>query len=472
MRRMIASMMFLALGGLWTATPAAEPASGDYSGYYSSSGATGAASITISDEEDSGAATSSADLSAARVEAQSRAEQNALYVDGGAEGYGHEQVGYYSGGGGNCGCSTGCGDCGSGNWASGNACDCVVNSFRFELLTWFTRGRNTPPLVTTGTQASEGVLGDPDTSILFGGDSAIEDGLRAGARLTFSHLFNDGRTYGDVRFWGLEDGSDTFGRTSGGDPVLAVPFFNALLGVNDSFLVAFPGVSAPGSVSVRSKNDIIAADAWLRRTWYDDCCDRVDLLAGYMFTRLDDSLSINTEVLSVGGPVPPAGTVLSTSDSFRTQNEFHGAQVGFLAEAYRGNWSVELLGKIAIGDMRQAVIINGSTTTTQPGGPAVASTGGLLALPTNSGEFERHRVAFVPEVNLNLIYNINPCWRVMGGYSFVYWSNVVLAGNQIDTAINPSQLPGPISGPLSPQTTFTRTDYWAQGLSLGAEYRW
>jgi hypothetical protein len=472
--------MFLALGGLWTAAQAAEPASGDYSGYYSS-GTSGTASFTISDEDEStSAAASSAAASSApaatRVEAQSRAEQNALYVDGGAEGYGHEQVGYYSGGGGSCGCSSGCGggcgDCGSGNWACGNGCDCAVNSFRFEYLAWFTRGRNTPPLVTTGTQASEGVLGDPDTQILFGGDSAIEDGLRSGGRVTFSHLFNDGRTYGDVRFWGLEDGSSTFGRTSGGDPILAVPFFNAALGVNDSLLVAFPGVSAPGSVSVRSKNDIIAADAWLRRNLYDDCCDRVDLLAGYMFTRLDDTLSINTELLAVGGPVPPAGTVLSTSDSFRTQNEFHGAQFGFLAEAYRGNWSVELLGKIAIGDMRQAVIVNGSTTTTQPGGPATTGTGGLFALPTNSGSFDRHRVAFVPEINLNLIYNINPCWRVIGGYSFVYWSNVVLAGNQIDPNLNFTQIPGPIAGPIAPQTTFTRTDYWAQGLSLGAEYRW
>jgi hypothetical protein len=462
-------MMFLALGGLWTAAPAAEPASGDYSGYYSS-GSAGTATFKISDDEDSGASQASSNLSATRVEAQARPEKTALYVDGGGEGYGNEQVGYFANSGG--GCSTGCDGCGSGDWACGNGCDCAVNSFRFEYLAWFTRARNTPALVTTGSPASEGIIGDPDTSILFGGDGAISDGLRSGARLTFSHLFNDGRTYGDVRFWGLEDGSEGFARTSGGDPLLAVPFVNALLGVNDSFLVAAPGVATNGSVNVVSKNDIIAADAWLRRNWYDDCCDRVDLLAGYMFTRLDDTLTINTQSTFVAGPIPPAGTVLSTSDSFRTQNEFHGGQIGFLAESYRGNWSVELLGKIALGDMRQAVIINGTTTAIQPGGPVLTNSGGLLALPTNSGSFERHRFAFVPEVNLNLIYNINPCWRVMGGYSFVYWSNVVLAGNQIDTAINPSQVPGPIAGPLLPGVPFARTDYWAQGLSLGAEYRW
>jgi len=464
MRRTIASLMFLAMGGLATVAPAADPPRGDSSDSYYASGA---ASFSISDEEEAVSPASSG-LASATVEAQSRPEKTALYVDHGGGGYDHQQVGYSAGGGCSTGCNGGCDSCCSGKLVCGNDCDCVINTFRFEYLAWFTRGRNTPPLVTSGTAASEGVIGDPDTVILFGNEP-ITDGLRSGARLTFSHLFNDGRTYGDVRFWGLEDGSDTFGRTSDGDPLLAIPYFDALIAANDSIIIAAPGVATGGSVSIRSKNDLIAADAWLRRTWYDDCCDRVDLLAGYMFTRLDDSLSINTELTTI---TAPAGTLVSTSDSFRTQNEFHGAQVGFLAEAYRGNWSVELLGKIALGDMRQAVAINGSSTVTTAGGAPVTGSGGIFALPTNIGSDERHRMAFVPEVNLNLIYNINPCWRVMGGYSFVYWSNVVLAGNQIDPALNFSQVGGPIQGPAFPRTTFARTDYWAQGLSLGAEYRW
>jgi hypothetical protein len=66
------------------------------------------------------------------------------------------------------------------------------------------------------------------------------------------------------------------------------------------------------------------------------------------------------------------------------------------------------------------------------------------------------------------VYDVNPCWQLMAGYSFIYWSNVVLAGNQIDTTVDPSQL----ATSTRPAFNFTRTDYWAQGLSLGAEYRW
>lgn len=459
MRRTIASLMFLVIGGLVHVAPAANPSADSYY-------ASGGAHVSLSDDGEADAASS--------AYATARAEANALYVDQGGGGYNNQQVGYYGGGGaGGCGCAApSCSDsCGSGNWASGNGCECVTNTFRFEYLAWFTHGRRTPPLVTTGSAASQGILGDPDTTILYG-DDPITDGLRSGARLTFSHLFADGLTYGDVRFWGLEDGSDTYANSSTGTPILAIPFFNALLSQNDSFLVAFPGVSTDGSVNIRSKNDVIAADAWFRQTWSDDGCNRIDVLAGYMFSRIDDSLSINSQLTTVAGPVPPAGTLLSVNDSFRTQNEFHGAQFGFLATAYRGTWEVELLGKIALGDMRQAVNVSGNTTITQPGGPAVTSSGGLFAQPTNSGEFERHRFAVVPEINLNLIYNINPCWRVIGGYSFVYWSNVALAGNQIDPSLNLSQVPGPIQGPAFPRNNFARNDFWAQGMSLGLEYRW
>jgi hypothetical protein len=52
----------------------------------------------------------------------------------------------------------------------------------------------------------------------------------------------------------------------------------------------------------------------------------------------------------------------------------------------------------------------------------------------------------------------------------VYWNNVMLAGNQIDRSINPSQLPGPVVGELRPLFNFQRTDFWAMGLNFGVEY--
>jgi hypothetical protein len=52
------------------------------------------------------------------------------------------------------------------------------------------------------------------------------------------------------------------------------------------------------------------------------------------------------------------------------------------------------------------------------------------------------------------------------GYTFIYWNNVILAGNQIDRNVDLSQVT------VSPAPKFQRTDFWVQGVSLGADYRW
>ena len=52
--------------------------------------------------------------------------------------------------------------------------------------------------------------------------------------------------------------------------------------------------------------------------------------------------------------------------------------------------------------------------------------------------------------------------------------SLVRAGDQIDLDVNPDQLPEPIIGigPARPVFAFQQTDFWAQGLNLGLDYRW
>jgi hypothetical protein len=451
--------MFLAVGGLAGLAPAADGRSGN-SNYY----AAGQNVYRISDEDDQPAAEPSVAQAVGQPQSNTY-EQNALYVADGTATSGVLQTGFVTSngscgcGGGACGCNGGCGNsCG---------CDCSNNWFRLEYLGWFSRGRNTPPLVTSsaaGTdRADAGVLGLESTTILYG-DDPIGTDIRSGLRATFTHLFADGCTAGTFRFWGLEDSSETFAINSGNRPIIAQPFFNTLLGIQDSLLVAFPGVSNPGSINVLSKNDIIGIDAWGSRNWYDDGCSSIDWLAGYQFTRLDDSIVINSALTAAdpNGAIP-VGTQISVVDAFRTQNEFHGGSIGMIGRTYRGPVQIEALAKIALGGVRQAVIINGRTTV---GG--TTSTGGFLAQASNIGSFERNRFAVSPELNVNLIYDLNESWRLLGGYSFIYWNNIVLAGNQLDTS-----LPVPFAaGGTQPEVLFQRTDYWVQGMSFGAEYRW
>ena len=58
----------------------------------------------------------------------------------------------------------------------------------------------------------------------------------------------------------------------------------------------------------------------------------------------------------------------------------------------------------------------------------------------------------------------------------MYWSNVVRPGSQINLSnINLSQSQslgnGVLSGIASPSPLFNRTDFWAQGLNFGVEFR-
>ncbi len=484
MRRTITTLMFLAVGGLAFAAQAADPGktSGDWN-YY----AAGQSRYRISDDDDGSAASNATEpavVSAAVGTPQTVVhDQQAVYVTERTKSAGELlQTNYFAPGaacGGACGsnncCNSGCNSC----LSDSCGCDCYTSTFRFELLGWFTRGRNTPALVTTsptGTDASDsGVLGLPDTTVLYGNDP-IGTNIRSGARLTFSHLFSDGITEGTLRFWGIEDGSETFATSTDVRDIIARPFYNVVLVQNDAFLVAHPDVAAPGSIRVLSKNDLIGGDAWLSRTLSDDGYGTIDLLAGYQFSRMDDSLAISSSsslvdpFASNNGVAP--GTVVTVSDSFRTQNEFHGASMGGIARSYRGLVTLEGMFKVAMGNMRQSVIVNGSTGTTPPGGTTTPSAGGLLAQPTNIGSQQNNRFAYVPELNLNMLYDVNPNLRLIGGYSFMYWSSVVLAGDQIDTSLNLTQVPGPIIGGGSPQSKFQRTDFWVQGISLGADYRW
>ena len=161
-------------------------------------------------------------------------------------------------------------------------------------------------------------------------------------------------------------------------------------------------------------------------------------------------------------------------DNFRTRNQFNGVEMGTLWQGRRGYWSLDALLRCSVGNIRQEVIVNGSTATTQNGTTTNAN-GGLYAQRTNSGVFTREVLGVIPEFGANLGYQLTQRWRLNAGYTFIYWSNVVRPGDQIDQDVNPNLLPPetvPFTGATRPRFTFNETDYWLQAVNLGAEYRW
>ncbi len=350
---------------------------------------------------------------------------------------------------------------------------------RGEYLVGWMKGGDTPPLVTTspaGTaQAAAGVLGQPGTQVLFG-DGDLNNGARSGLRVTLNYWFCPCQLYGiEASYFGLAPQETEFFQNSTGTPILARPFFNAQTSAYDAGLIAYPGVQT-GLVDARLTTDFQGGDLLLRRAIYAQCGDRLDFLIGYRYAQLIDNLRIDTDsvVTAIGGPVA-TGTSFAVTDAFDTRNEFHGIELGILHQYHYNQWSLELLAKTAVGDTISQVTINGGTTTSF-GGASTTGPGGLLALPTNIGVYHRNDFSMIPELGATAGLDLTARLRLTAGYSLVYWSKVVRAGDQVDYNVNTSQAPtgstpGTLIGIPSPHFPYAFTDFWAQGLNIGLDYR-
>ncbi len=386
-------------------------------------------------------------------------------------------------------CTDECGDCGdccveSGccgwlsrfclPWSDGACVDEPYNWwFSSEYLLWWIKASPTPPLVTTspvGTPRSlAGVL--PGAGVLLGGD--LDSSSHSGLRFTLGYWFDCDRTIGlEGSYFFLGERSVNFANASTGTPILARPFFNAVTGLEDSELVAFPNVLA-GGVQVTASSRLTGADLNLRTNLWRGCCWRIDWLTGFRYLSLDESLNIMENLMPLAGSNFPAGSSIMVWDNFTTHNYFYGGQIGPDIEVRRGPWSLDFLAKVALGATHETSNINGATGFMIPGQMPSLQPGGLLALPTNIGHSSHDRFAVVPEIGVKLSYQVTPHLRAFVGYSFLYWSDVVRPGNQIDRVVNPTQLPGAggLVGPARPTTLFHPSDFWAQGINLGLELR-
>src|SRR5262249_8990526 len=140
----------------------------------------------------------------------------------------------------------------------------------------------------------------------------------------------------------------------------------------------------------------------------------------------------------------------------RTRNQFVGGQLGSQVEVRWGKAYTNLLGKVAVGNMHQTADV-----TPAPG-----------ATPTNAGGRQTHdEVGVVPELNLNVGYQLRAGLRFYAGYTFLYLNDVTRPGDQLNTTSSPS--PGPaglLSGTAQPPVN--RTDFWAQGVNFGLALRY
>jgi hypothetical protein len=394
---------------------------------------------------------------------------------------------------------------------------------RADYLTWWTNGAHLPPLVTespSGTPlAQAGVLGFPTTTVLFG-DGTVNTDARSGWKWTMGYWLDACQTWGiQADYWDLGgNGTEFFtGSTTTGDPIIARPFFdvNPATGLprEASELVSFPNLSS-GTIRVSAHDYFQSAGVSVRhplcmgqmcgtscgtscgtgcdtgcgtsggtdcgasggascgRATCRSCCCRVDLIVGYRYYRLSDDVTIAEHIDGLPNSVI-RDTSIDVVDAFRARNDFHGGEIGLVAQRYCGPWSFELMAKMAIGNNHQVVTINGNTTVTQPG-QSITNTGGLLAQGTNIGPHIRDDFVVIPQLGLEVGYQVTCRMRAYLGYNLLYWAQVARAGDQITEFVDSGRLPGRTGhNPILPfpDYDYHGSSFFAHGINAGLEYR-
>lgn len=353
---------------------------------------------------------------------------------------------------------------------------------RAEYLLWWIDGFDTPPLATTSPVGTDrdlaGELDRATTDILYGGETLSND-ASSGGRIRFGLWLDDCSTCGiEASYLGLGRNSSAFEAASPLPSILARPFYNLEAGFEgaDAELIAYPNLF-DGRLQILHETELQGVEVLYRQALRRSCRLDLDWLAGWRFNRLDEDLLISDFKRSLAADSGlRIGTTVQEYDHFATSNQFHGGELGVIAQGRCCRWSWEAVGKLALGNNRTQVAIDGSTTVTVPipgAPPDVAVTpAGLLAQGTNSGLHTRDVFAVVPELGVTIGYQLSPRLRATFGYTFLYWSQVARPGDQIDLDVNPSQLTSDgLVGAPRPEFRWAGSDLWAQGMSFGLDGR-
>lgn len=354
-------------------------------------------------------------------------------------------------------------------------CPCGDPPVRFwanaEYLLW--RVEDSPagfPLLTSGTTASQGVIGVNGTNILIGGSPYQLDTFN-GIRFTTGVQDPSGANGVEAGAFLLERRSTGSGFANGpfAVPVLARPIINANTGLSFSTGAHFGGnVPVTNFVSTVSSR-LWGAEANLTSTWFANNTANVRLLGGFRYLDLDETLGDATIITAIAPfDIFTPGTVVDSLENFHTRNQFYGGQFGIEGGWRTGPFFVEMQAKLALGITHEVVSLGATQTQTFPTGNAVTQVDSVLIRTSNVGRSKSDMFALLPEVGVNLGYEVTEGLRVYVGYSFMYLTNVARPGDQINPVVNLNNgVP-----PFAPTPVFHHTEFWAQGVNFGMALRY
>jgi len=327
---------------------------------------------------------------------------------------------------------------------------CVSDVDRFygqaEYLLWWAKGSPLPPPATTVPVIA---LSNPGSVVVLGDDKVGRD-ASSGGRFQLGYWVLDEHLLG-VEVGGFFRGqqSDRVSLTSLSNELLTRPVQSTLWGAELDFRASMLdeagcNVDLFGGYHTESNQCFLQCQLTMGYN--------VDLLAGYRTVGLNESLTITSVKAGTSDTMGAIPTFYL--DRFRVNNQFQGGQVGAEARLLLGQWSLEAKARLALGYTMQSLDISGLSSN---------GSAGILATASNSGHYQREVFSAVPEVGLTAGYQVTDWMRASIGYDLLYWNSVLRPGNQIDRMINEVSRSSP---------AFNATDFWAQGINLGLEFRY
>jgi len=382
-----------------------------------------------------------------------------------------------------------------------------------EYLLWKMKKNPLPaPLVTQGSPSDPliGALGQPGTKIKLG-KQPMDMGWIRGIQVTAGGWLPAAQHIGlEASYFLLPSTTRKKSlHTSGeiGSPSYAVPIYDTtgLWGLNgvpgeSVYLLPGPLETTPGfygnfHLKLSSQfqgaqlSGIYQVAKWL------------NAIAGFRWLQLKEHLKFRVSTYSVPG-APLSFSFTDTKDSFKTDNNFCGGQVGIGTECI--SRYVDLKGTllVGLGTILETLRISGSSKTSN--GNLFYETkntahetlkGGIFAQKTNSET--HHRAVFATAIDANIQASLK-LFRYLEldvGYAFLWVSALARPGKQIDRKINPTLtalanasretvgtqqaptpfgMPGPAQpkqGAKRPRSSLKNSDFWVQGLTVGMTAR-
>ncbi len=193
---------------------------------------------------------------------------------------------------------------------------------------------------------------------------------------------------------------------------------------------------------------------------------RVYALYGAKIAYLEEDAKFNY-VLGKGIGILPVG-LANFLDEFHTRNGFFGGDAGLMVKSNFGRFTADLSARCAIGVNYTSTTVLGSNNA--PAGLALGGVGGNTQVYTNDSNIGYRECGYfsvIPEFDGNLTYHVTNRLSVRVGYTFIAWTNVLRAGDQINPTLAPVAVGGVHTAPVYPALTNT---FIIHGINFGATW--